>query len=300
MKKTTAKQIESAKKTIEKLAKVIGTHTAHAQKALSKIGMSYDDFERVSNRWGGYDVDIKDKTKKKDNELYWDIIQVECKIKLCWKKEEELDRTKKRLEQLLEQAAIEDAGEQEQNNRLNPIIATLNRELDSYKNQWLHSSISSASKEFDYCLSNYDKFREEKDSASREYYDYLNYHRRDEDYKDKLRSLKVRYDESTKQFSRVSWVIRWKSDKDGYLADTKKNLESYWESCNRRLAEKLIELSLDIDKAEFHYPRINNGINVIITDGKPRIIDARMIWAATYSSLVTEHIRYIVTTKKTK
>ena len=37
------------------------------------------------------------------------------------------------------------------------------------------------------------------------------------------------------------------------------------------------------------------GFEVVIRDGKPRVIHARVIWAAEYSDIVEPHIRYIVT-----
>lgn len=299
MKKSTAKQIESAKKTIEKLTKVIGTHTAQADKILAKFGFTYEDFELVKTQWGDGEVVLKDKSRQIESN-YWNIYSIKNKLEAKRKNERELEATKKRLENLLEQAAIEDAGEKAQNDRLTSVIKVLDRELESYKNKWLDNSIASASTDYDFCLSHYDEYKKAKSDAGNAYCDYHNIGWVNEDYKTRLNSLREEYKAAEKAFSSVSWVSRWKDDKEGYLEHTKQDLIKYWNTCNERLAGKLIELSLDIDSASFHYPRIENEIDVIITDKNPsRIINARAIWAATYSSLVTEHIRYIVTTKKT-
>lgn len=42
------------------------------------------------------------------------------------------------------------------------------------------------------------------------------------------------------------------------------------------------------------------GFEAIITDGTARVIDVRVIWAAEYSDIVTPHVRYIATERKTK
>jgi tetratricopeptide (TPR) repeat protein len=42
------------------------------------------------------------------------------------------------------------------------------------------------------------------------------------------------------------------------------------------------------------------GFEAIITDGTARVVDVRVIWAAEYSELVTPHVRYIATERKTK
>ena len=228
------------------------------------------------------------------------LMGIADKVATKWNKERDLEATKKRLENLLEQAAIEESTENKKHSAIDPIIKVLDRELESYRDKWLNNSIASASSQYDFCLSHYDEYKKAKSDADNAYCDYHNTGWKDEDYNTKLNTLREAYKAAEKVFSSVSWVARWKDDKEGYLEYTKQDLIKYWNACNERLAGKLVELSLDIDSASFLYPRMDNGIDVIITDKNPsRIINARAIWAATYSSLVTEHIRYIVTTKKT-
>ena len=43
-----------------------------------------------------------------------------------------------------------------------------------------------------------------------------------------------------------------------------------------------------------------NGIDVVLIDGKPREIHARVIWAALDSPFVQPHLRHICTERKTK
>lgn len=40
------------------------------------------------------------------------------------------------------------------------------------------------------------------------------------------------------------------------------------------------------------------GIEVLLNDSKPRVLDVRVIWAAEYSELVAPHTRYIITERR--
>lgn len=53
---------------------------------------------------------------------------------------------------------------------------------------------------------------------------------------------------------------------------------------------------VDENKVVARHPNVTGkGFTVILTDGKDREIDARVIWAAEYSEFVCPHTRYIVT-----
>lgn len=90
-------------------------------------------------------------------------------------------------------------------------------------------------------------------------------------------------------------------NRDAYLADVKKELESSWESGIVKLTKKCQGFAVDENKVSTCTPEMTaKGFEVIIQDGKPRVIYARVIWAAEYSDIVEPHIRYIVTERQSK
>lgn len=89
--------------------------------------------------------------------------------------------------------------------------------------------------------------------------------------------------------------------RDSYLADMKKELERSWERGIVNLTKKCQVYGVDQCKVSTCAPNMTSkGFEVIIQDGKPRVIHARIIWAAEYSDIVEPHIRYIVTERTVK
>lgn len=89
--------------------------------------------------------------------------------------------------------------------------------------------------------------------------------------------------------------------RDSYLADMKKELERSWERGIVNLTKKCQVYGVDQSKVSTCAPNMTSkGFEVIIQDGKPRVIHARIIWAAEYSDIVEPHIRYIVTERTVK
>ena len=86
------------------------------------------------------------------------------------------------------------------------------------------------------------------------------------------------------------------ANRDFYLADMKEELERSWESGIVKLTKKCQGFGVDESNVSTCAPEMTaKGFEVVIRDGKPRVIHARVIWAAEYSDIVEPHIRYIVT-----
>ena len=91
------------------------------------------------------------------------------------------------------------------------------------------------------------------------------------------------------------------ANRDFYLADMKEELEKSWEQGIVKLTKKCQGFGIDQSKVSTCAPNMTSkGFEVISQDGKPRIIHARIIWAAEYSDIVEPHIRYIVTERTVK
>ena len=81
-----------------------------------------------------------------------------------------------------------------------------------------------------------------------------------------------------------------------YLEKVKKDLETSWTNGIVKLTTKCQGFGVDEDRIKISYPAVTSkGFEAVITDGKPREIFARIIWAAEGSIYVQPHTRYIVT-----
>ena len=99
----------------------------------------------------------------------------------------------------------------------------------------------------------------------------------------------------------ISDEVNRYDNRDAYLADMKKELERSWERGIVNLTKKCQVYGVDQSKVSTCAPNMTSkGFEVIIQDGKPRVINARIIWAAEYSDIVEPHIRYIVTERTVK
>jgi hypothetical protein len=88
---------------------------------------------------------------------------------------------------------------------------------------------------------------------------------------------------------------------DQYIEEVEKALEDSWNQGVVKLTKKCQDYGLEEDKIITDQPTMTDkGFEVVIRDGKPRLIYARVIWAAEDSDLVQPHIRYIVTERKIK
>lgn len=88
-------------------------------------------------------------------------------------------------------------------------------------------------------------------------------------------------------------------NKPEYMAMINEMLEKTWAAGIDKLTDKCRTFGVDESKIKANYPDVTEkGFSVILTDGKTRVIDARVIWAAEYSEIVTPHTRYIVTERR--
>ena len=83
---------------------------------------------------------------------------------------------------------------------------------------------------------------------------------------------------------------------DEYMDKMHRETEMSWNNGITILTNKCYKFGLDENKIRVDAPQMTSkGFSAFITDGKSRIVDVRVIWAAEYSVLVTPHIRYIAT-----
>ena len=116
------------------------------------------------------------------------------------------------------------------------------------------------------------------------------------------RQIRHSLEEAKKRFVKVisDDANRFES-KDEYLKHCKEELHKEWESGVIKLTEKCQSFGIDEAHLSVDLPKLTSkGFEVYISDNKQRMIHARVIWAAEYSTLVQPHTRYIVTETRNK
>lgn len=90
-------------------------------------------------------------------------------------------------------------------------------------------------------------------------------------------------------------------EKSQYMTKRNQELKGSWKKCLLKLAEKCRRFKLNETKLHAYRLRVTaKGFETLLSDGGERVIHARIIWAAEFSDIVTPHMRYIVTERKTK
>ena len=118
------------------------------------------------------------------------------------------------------------------------------------------------------------------------------------------RSWKYRY--SSRIYKTIDNIIKKASEiimddaanmnHDEYMGKMERETEKSWNNGIVLLTKKCHKFGLDERNIRVDAPQMTTkGFSAFITDGKSRIVDVRVIWAAEYSVLVTPHIRYIAT-----
>lgn len=88
-------------------------------------------------------------------------------------------------------------------------------------------------------------------------------------------------------------------DKFEFLSWKRGEMEETWKGCVEKLAKKCERFGLNESAIKVSKPQVTEkGFKCYLTDGTNRIVNARMIWAAEYSDIVSPHTRYIVTERR--
>lgn len=92
-----------------------------------------------------------------------------------------------------------------------------------------------------------------------------------------------------------------KMNEPEYLAMMEKHFADHFESCIKTMTEKCDGFGIDGNTINIIRQDVTErGFTILLTDATGIIVDARIIWCAEYSELVSPHIRYIVTKRENK
>ena len=285
------KQVETAEKTVEKLGERVAMYTERWNKGVAKLNKKYNlaltenDFTiEVSCGYANATLHVPEVVDWNDK------YSVERAFESAKDNARKLDRESRRLENLrAELAKMEaDAARTEKENA--PLEAALREAMSDFRVVWFARMGEYFEKHFDHireilpaARARYNKVRKISDKYGWRMY---NNHRR----------IYNRLEDIRKGCAEVIADAAASMERAAYLAKMHDETVKVWDTGIKKLTAKCKTFGVDEDKVSARHPNVTGkGFSVILTDGKGRKIDARVIWAAESSELVCPHTRYIVT-----
>lgn len=174
------------------------------------------------------------------------------------------------------------------------LVEILSGAMEGFKAAWTNKMINWFGKYYDYIASHLDAARVRYEKARR-IYAYMCVCGRF------LRKPRIfAFVENAK--NEAAQIISDKAarmSKSDYLEMKHRETLEDWNLCVEKLAKKCEKFGLNESAIKVSEPEVTEkGFECYLTDGTNRVINARMIWAAEYSDIVSPHTRYIVTERR--
>lgn len=299
------KQIETATKRIADFERKIAMYTERRDKAIAAANKKFGLNIHVD------DIIVKDETKGRYTWREYslpasvrDAIGFDASFKITNACDYIHDNTKKKgfekqnIARLKEElAALEAKAKADADNYDNALDAALRSAMADFRVVWFERMMTWHGKHFDIIQEKTPVMKERRARVRSLQYYFDTFRHRIPHYK--IRNFLERTANICNEI--ISDEVNRYDNRDAYLADMKKELESSWERGIVNLTKKCQVFGVDQSKVSTCAPNMTSkGFEVIIQDGKPRVIHARIIWAAEYSDIVEPHIRYIVTERTVK
>ena len=289
------KQIETAEKNIAGFEKKIAMYNDRMNKAIAAINKQGANFSEadviVTDKPYGRAIIREYQLPKEIVEKYdWEMtFRIKNNIEYRDENRRNLERETRHLENLRAELAKmeEDAARTEKENA--PLEEALRNAMKDFREVWFARMADYYERHWDAINAILPEKRARFDKAKRilnTYHVRLYNHRRFRLFLENVKSecAEIITDDAA-LYSRPE-----------YLEKMKEHTEKVWEAGIKKLTTKCKSFGVDETKVIAHRPEVTRkGFEVVLTDGKQRVIDARVIWAAEYSDFVSPHTRYIVT-----
>ena len=295
------KQIQAAEKRIAKFEKNVATYGSRVDKQLEKLQkqgflLTLDDFRVIKEKGWKYGYEWQVSERAKEMLTYDQWYAITNNVERERENSDRLEDERKHLEELVNERDRKDKEKQQLEEKDGALLDKLGEVLNPFRGQWMQMMK-------DWHDAFYERIHKKLPEARIQYkelkeqYDLLN---RQNGFRGKTSEM-IAIEEKRNAYGRILSAppAAWPT-KLAYLEDLRPKLEKQFDDSLRTLAGKCRDFELDTAELRIHHPRFSErGLDVYMTDGTERVVDARMIWAAEESDLVTAHTRYIVTERRT-
>lgn len=283
------KQIETANKRLEENNERVVMYANRIEKGLAKVAkytgkqVTVDNYESALNL-------------KAENTKDWDLyFSLSSAIELKAEKEHNVLREQRNIKHLTETLqSIEKETKKAEINE--PLENALRVAMNDFRVVWFDRMIDWYGKHYDAMRKAFEsaKVRRERAKICRNHFNTKHYF---SEYKKVRKYLDI----VIKSANEIIYDDANRYEKPDYMEIVKNKFAISWEKGIEKLASKCRKFGLDKKNIAVSRPTLTEkGFEVMLQDGRGRIIDARIIWAAEYSEYVCPHTRYIITERKIK
>lgn len=284
------KQIATAVKRIEEYDRKKKMYRERTLKACERCSINIGDIIPITRNSWSSDYKLPDDVEKR---ISWDEKhRITNNYAYMVENRKNADNERKHLQALNDEYNVLLKQEREEKARFNTALAdAFNDALKDFKVLWFDKMRTWHKNHHAYINAHKSEAKERYNRADRCKW-YFAYRRQHYRIQEKLKVM-VR---------RLSSIINDRAGRmsfEDYMQEVEKDLIRTWSMNIVILTKKCEKMNVDCANiATSDVSVTDKGFSVYITDGKPRRIYARMIWAAENSILVEPHTRYIVTEKR--
>ena len=185
----------------------------------------------------------------------------------------------------------------ERDNYNNGLANALRTAMKDFREVWFDRMIKWHGRHYDYIMEQLPSAKERRNRVLRlqQYFDRFRFRRTH----NRISNLLERVSSGCSEI--ISDPASRYDSRNAYLAEVQRNLEKSWDDGIVKLTKKCQGYGVDQSRVTACNPTMTSkGFEVVLRDGNPRVIHARIIWAAEYSDKVEPHVRYIVTERTTR
>ena len=296
------RQIEATNKRIAKYEKNMNMYASRVDKHIEKlckagINLSRDDFQVIKDPKWKYSFEVQVTKQIRDMLPFDKWCAIVDALTYQHENKARLVDERKHLDELTQKQNEKQLIKETEQAIDNILVVKLSETLKPFRIQWTESMMK-------WHDGFYNRIHEKLPEA-REQYPYL---------KQLLETLKYEHGYFSRhpdiinvetRLKNVSRIISAKpaiyDTQDEYRAYIRPRLDEEFDACIATLAAKCRPFNLDVAQLQVHHTRMGErGFDLLLTDSKQRVVDARAIWAAEDSMYVTPHSRYIVTERQTR
>lgn len=281
------KSIETATKRIESINGKIAMYESRANNAIAKAvkatgiaTINAANYNEILNN-------------HEDFEHYY---RISSNLDYKAENERNLTREIRNLESLKAELAKMEQAANDKENANAPLKAALNAAMEDFKKVWFERMANWYSNRYDTMRAMLPTAVATKEKANRIDREYFGYN-----WTMRLRHSRIyKVVENKRQVAaEIIMDEANRMNKPRYMAMVDERLNNDWNAGIEKLTDKCRSFGVNESKVRADNPAMTEkGFAVVITDGTNRIIEARVIWAAEYSDIVTPHTRYIVTERR--
>lgn len=291
------KSIASSEKMVAKFEKNIDMYMTRTNKAIAKFNaennttFGINDLIVTKGRWmHSFDVTFAGRNESNWSSCY----SITDNYTRFLENKSRLDAENIRLENMRAEIARIQSAIDEKNAKYNTALENaLRNAMVDFRAAWMTKMMNWSRKHFQFINARKDAAKAWVNKYHNTYFTWT--------FRANHKSLFNALDDKSRAMCEIFLDDAAKMNEPEYLEMMEKNFADHFESCIKTMTEKCDGFGIDGNTINIIAQDVTErGFTIVLTDASGIIVDARIIWCAEYSELVSPHTRYIVTKRNNK